>query len=96
MSLNDLSSCQFAARTCHVGTNRADRAPRTDCHSTRTDPVPVRSTRTRAAFGAWENHSDNEQSLVAASVMEINVENVYERAEKILSWGFGAVGGSFG
>lgn len=79
MNLNDLRLCQFAVRTCHVDSvrsaSRADPVPRTDCRWTRTDPVLARSKRTLAAFGAWGNHSDNEQSLVATSVVEIKERN---------------------
>lgn len=75
MNLNDLKLCQFAARICRADSvpsaSRADPVPRTDCHSTRTDPVLAMSTRTRVESEAWENHSDNEQSLVATSVVEI-------------------------
>jgi hypothetical protein len=71
MNLNDLKLCQFAAWTCHAqNVNQVGRVPRRGCRWTRKDPVLAMNRRKLAEFGAWENRSDNEQSLVATSVME--------------------------
>lgn len=81
MNLNDLKLCQFAVRTCRGDSarneNPVDRAPRTDCRSTRTDPALATNIQTRGEFEAWENHSDNEQSLVATSVMEMKEREMF-------------------